>query len=100
MRSGLALMLLLCSGFLLWSSAFIALYAGHAYMCETGFNPLTIHIILGVLIIIHFAAFIVFLKKSSFASHNFGDVIKWLLVAGLIATLVVFLPALRLTPCL
>ncbi len=100
MKNGLFLMIWMCLGFILWSSAFIILYAGHAYLCETGADFNIIRITLAILIGLHLMAFAVSFKIIRSREQIFSNVSLWVLIGGLIATCATFLPSLLLSPCL
>lgn len=99
MKGG-AIFFWMCAGFILWSGAFIVLYAGHAYACETGWDPAMIRLSMGALIFVHAAALVVFLRKRPVQQSPYDEITKWTLTAGLVAVLATFAPALLLSPCL
>jgi hypothetical protein len=95
-------MLWLAAGFVLWSSAFIALYGIQAVGCAYDW-PLVLHrAALGLVLVAHLAALGLLIAKAPRERERqfLADVTVWTLWAALAATVLTYSPALALTACL
>lgn len=98
----------LVAGFVVWSSAFVALYALHAIGCAFAWSAGPMRLWLALVLVAHLAVlaglWLLLVRRRATASQ--GDTARFLHVAGLwatlaalVATFLVLAPPLLLTTC-
>lgn len=86
-------------GFVIWSGAFLLIYAAQATGCALGTDPARLRLILGGLLALSAAAGAAALVQAGRRGSPLGRSARWAQAAALGATLLVFSGVLWMSPC-